>query len=293
MSVDAGRYAEGHGHNAAVCMPFDAGSANTVCRAKITSKNTNRQHIFYTDKHRQFLESNAQGRSYEALAILFNQEFGTSIGRLTISKLCRRFGFSNGMPDRRPYSGEEIEFLRRNVSGVDYATLAEMFNEQYRADINANRINANQIGELCRRHGFTNGLDCRYKIGHTEGVGRKFAHALPDGSEYINAAGYVMLKHDGVWRFKHIILWEQANGQPVPEGHYVVFGDSDKRNFSIDNLFCITAAQSAIRSTMGLQGATSELAAAGVALAQLYSRIGEKKKGLGKKRAKMFAVKDV
>jgi transposase len=239
--------------------------------------------VTYDDEHRLFLKANAQGRSYEALAALFNQEFGTDVGRLTISKLCRRFGFTNGSTSRRPYSDEQIEFLRLNAPGVDYFTLAAMFNKQFGTNINADRI-----GEICRRKGFSNGMDNRYKPGHTVNMGRKLPHALPDGSESINAAGYVMLKHNGDWQFKHIILWEQAHGKSVPEGHYIVFGDSDKRNFAIENLFCITAAQSAIRSKMGLQGATPDLAAAGVALAKLYSQIGERKKEQKKRHQQLW-----
>jgi len=109
-------------------------------------------------------------------------------------------------------------------------------------------------------------------------LGRKRANAMPDGTEIIIAEGYVMLKQEGTWRYKHILLWEQAHGRSVPEGHFIVFGDSDKRNFNTNNLFCITAAQSGFRSAMGLQGATPELAAAGVALAKLYSQISERKK---------------
>jgi len=245
------------------------------------NKKIDRRCASYTEEHRLFLETNAQGRSYEALAELFNQEFGTDIGRLTISKLCRRFGFSNGSTSRRPYSDEQIDFLRQNALGVDYATLAVMFNERFDTNIKASRI-----GETCRRKGFCNGLDGRYKEGHVENLGRKLAHSLPNGSEYIHVAGYVMLKHNDAWRFKHIVIWEQAHGKPVPEGHYIIFGDSNKRNFNIDNLFCVTAAQNAIRSTMGLQGATPELAAAGVALAKLYSQIGERTKKQKKKYQK-------
>jgi hypothetical protein len=58
-----------------------------------------------------------------------------------------------------------------------------------------------------------------------------------------------------------------------------VFGDGNKGNFNIENLFCITASQNAIRTRNGLQGATPELAATGVALAKLYSQIGERRKG--------------
>jgi hypothetical protein len=248
------------------------------CTKDIGAGNDGQANAHYTEEQLAFLQEHVQGRSYEDLALLFNKQFGTATYGRTIGRACRRRGWPNGKP-KRPYSDEEIAFLHQNAPGVDYVTLAEMFNEHFGTDATAGRI-----GELCRRKGFTNGLDCRYKIGHTEGVGRKMPNSLPDSSEYINAADYVMLKHNGAWQFKHIILWEQAHGRSVPEGHYIVFGDSNKRNFAVENLFCITAAQSALRSKYGLQGATPELAAAGVALAKLYSQIGVRKKEQKKKR---------
>ena len=320
-----------------------------ITNQQLMEHKPDRRRTSYTNKHRQFLEANAKGRSYEALAVLFNQEFGTDIGRLTISKLCRRFGISNGSTSRRPYTDEEIEFLGQNVHGMDYGTLAGMFNERFGAgvnqagvdmsytdigidqagvdtsytdigvncadshtdcfdaktnriesninnsDVNTNRTNittnrtnitAKQIGELCRRKGFTNGLDNRYKPGHTVNIGRRLPHAAPDGTEYVNAAGYVMLKHNGVWRYKHIVIWEQANGKSVPKGCFIIFGDSDKCNFDIDNLFCVTASQSGMRNAMGLQGATSELAAVGVALAGLYVEVGGRDGGKANRQKK-------
>ena len=227
----------------------------------------------YTEEHRRFLEANVRGRSYAAMAVLFNKKFGTNIGHKTIRSLCHHFDFINGKPNRRPYTDEQIEFLRQNAPGVGYAALAEMFNERFGTDTNASRI-----GEICRQKGFANGLDSRFHAGHTVNMGRTPEHAFSDGTESVTADGYVMLKHNGVLRYKHIILWEQAHGQSVPEGHHIIFGDGNKRNFNINNLFCVTAAQNAIRTRNGLQGATPELAAAGVALAKLYSQIGERKK---------------
>jgi hypothetical protein len=226
-----------------------------------------------TDVHRRFLETNVHGRSYSALAALFNREFGTAITHKTVRRLCRVFDLANGKPDRRPYSDEQIEFLRQNAPGTDYVTLTEMYNARFGTDTTAIRI-----GEICRQKGFPNGLDNRFKDGHAVNLGRKRANALPNGAEIITADGYVLQKHDGVWRYKHVLLWEQAHGQSVPEGHHIVFGDGDKRNFAAENLFCITAAQNTIRTKRGLLGATPELAAAGIALAKLYSRIGERKK---------------
>ena len=236
----------------------------------------------YTEEHRRFLEANIQGRSYSAMAVLFNQKFGTTITHKTIRSLCHRYDLSNGKPDRRPYTDEQIEFLRDNVQGISYHVLAKMFNERFDTDTTALRI-----GELCRNKGFSNGLDCRFQENHMVNLGRTPNHALPDGAETITADGYVMLKCNGVLKYKHIILWEQAHEKSVPEGHHIIFGDGNKRNFNIDNLFCVTAVQNAIRTRNKLQGKTPELAAAGVALAKLYSQIGKRKTEQDKKRKRI------
>ena len=153
-----------------------------------------------------------------------------------------------------------------------------MFNRHFNTAVTA-RI----VGEICRNHGFTNGLDCRYAEGHTVNLGRKYDHAQPDGSEYVNAAGYIIMKHNGVWRGKHTILWEQSHGQPVPEGHYIVFGDGNKSNLSIDNLHCVSASQSGILNNFKLRSEEPELAKVGVALAGLYATINKRKKKKNKK----------
>jgi hypothetical protein len=231
------------------------------------------RHHDFTDVHSQFLETSAQGRSYSALAELFNRKFNTDVTHKTIRRLCRILGFTNGKPNRIPYSDEQIGFLRQYAPDTGYSALAEMFNERFGTDTTALRI-----GELCRRKGFSNGLDSRFKGSHTVNLGRKRADALPDGTEVTTSEGYVMLKHGGAWRYKHIILWEQVHGRSVPEGHFIVFGDGNKQNIGIENLFCITSVQNGIRTKNKLQGATPELAAAGVALAKLYSQIGERTK---------------
>jgi len=239
----------------------------------------------YTEEHRRFLEAKVQGRSYSAMAVLFNKKFGTNITHKTIRSLCRRFGLTNGKPDRRPYSDEQIDFLRDNVHGVNYAILADMFNERF-----GTCATAIQLGEICRNKGFSNGLDSRFKTGHIVNMGRTPNHALPGGAETTTSDGYVMLKHDGVLKYKHIVLWEQAHRQSVPEGHHIIFGDGNRSNFNIENLFCVTATQNAIRTRNKLHGSTPELAAVGVALAKLYSQINEKKKEHKKNRRKYRQV---
>ena len=75
------------------------------------------------------------------------------------------------------------------------------------------------------------------------------------GYERVDKDGYVMVKvrdsevdgiqrnepghHNENYRFKHHIVWEQANGQSVPPGHIIVFADRDKTNFDPSNLVAV------------------------------------------------------
>ena len=70
----------------------------------------------------------------------------------------------------------------------------------------------------------------------------------PVGSERLGKDGYIMVKvrewptkpqSKDNWKFKHHVVWEQANGRPVPEGCIVFFADKDNRNFDPDNLVAL------------------------------------------------------
>ena len=87
----------------------------------------------------------------------------------------------------------------------------------------------------------------------TYGVKRRTSHgggkpSKPVGSTRMGKDGFVMVKvkewldvpqSKDNWRFKHHIVWEEANGRPLPEGHTVFFADRDKRNFDPDNLVAL------------------------------------------------------
>lgn len=44
---------------------------------------------------------------------------------------------------------------------------------------------------------------------------------------------------DDNWVMKHVLVWQEANGMEVPEGHCVVFADKDHRNFDPGNLVLV------------------------------------------------------
>lgn len=81
----------------------------------------------------------------------------------------------------------------------------------------------------------------------------------PIGYERVNVDGYVEVKvrdsrisgmqskepgkFNCNYRFKHHVVWEEANGKPVPPGTRIVFADHDKRNFDPDNLVAVPVSE--------------------------------------------------
>ena len=70
----------------------------------------------------------------------------------------------------------------------------------------------------------------------------------PVGSTRTGKDGYLMVKVEewpdvpqtkSNWRFLHHVIWEQANGRPVPDGYTVLFADHDKSNFDPGNLVAL------------------------------------------------------
>ena len=201
------------------------------------------------------------------------------------------------------YNAEHIEFIASNILGRSFKKLTDMFNKQFGMDL---RVTA--IVSLSDRYGLHNGRDTRlnkgyeptqFKKGHVpankgqKGIGgweptqfkkgNKPANWVPIGSERLNGDGYVDIKvADGKlqknWRGKHILIWEAANG-PVPKGHVVIFGDRNRRNFKVDNLILVSRKQLVRLNKFNLIQNDAELTRTGIIIADIYNKIGERKKG--------------
>ena len=84
------------------------------------------------------------------------------------------------------------------------------------------------------------------------GGGRK---RRPVGAERESDKGYTLVKvareasvpqSKDNWRMKHVLVWEKANGQELPEGMDVVFADRDCKNFDPENLVAVPHALMAL-----------------------------------------------
>ncbi|TGE36037.1 HNH endonuclease [Desulfosporosinus fructosivorans] len=179
-----------------------------------------------------------------------------------------------------------------------------MFNGKFGMDL---KVSA--IVSLSDRHGLHNGRDTRlnkgyeptqFRKGHVpankgqKGIsypgmkhtqfkkGNKSHNWSPLGSERITKDGYIQVKIDDGkfqhnWKGKHLLIWESTNG-PVPKGHVVIFGDGNRRNFELDNLILVSRKQLVKLNKLHLIQNDADLTRTGVIIADIYNKIGERKK---------------
>lgn len=209
----------------------------------------------------------------------------------------------------RKYNEEHIAFIAANITNRSFKELTEMFNERFRMDmtISAMISTADRYGlHNGRNTRFDNwlapaGVRYRFSKGHVptnkgkKGISHPGMEATqfkkgqmphnykPIGSERINGDGYVDIKiQDGKaqknWRGKHILIWEKHHGQPVPEGHAVIFGDGNRRNFDPDNLILVSREQLVRMNQKNLIRNDAELTRTGVIIADICNKIGKRKK---------------
>lgn len=202
----------------------------------------------------------------------------------------------------KKYTAEQIEYIAANITGRRFTELTAMFNDRF--GLNISKF---AMVSLSDSHGLHNGRDCRFNTGYEptqfrkgmtpwnkgkKGISgyeptqfkkdHKPTNYKPVGTERTNTDGYVEIKiaDPGKWKSKHIIIWEETNG-PVPKGHVVIFADGNHQNVTLDNLLLISRRELAVMNKRGLIANNVELTKTGIAIADIYLKIGERKKGRG------------
>lgn len=192
------------------------------------------------------------------------------------------------------YTTSEIEYLGEITPGRTNKEITEMFNQKFNLDLSKKAISATrkrfrfltgsngqfEKGRIPINKGkkkyWKGGEETQFKVGHRP------HNWVPIGSERITKDGYVQIKiQEGKfqknWKGKHILIWEEHNG-PVPEGHNVIFGDGDKRNFDLNNLILVSKKQMLGLNRNNLIQKDAELTRIGIVIADLNSKISERGK---------------
>lgn len=192
---------------------------------------------------------------------------------------------------RRRYTGEEIDFLRKNAPGRHYHEIVEMFNKKFEYQIDAKKLKY-----TLRNHNISIGLSGQFEKGiipHNKGkkfpgtgnrtTFRKGAtphNKMDVGEDTITTDGYVKTKiaEPDVWEYKHKLIWKEKNG-PIPEGHSVIFADGNKLNLDIDNLLLVSKAELLMMNRRKLISEDSELTKTGLNVVKVMNKIHKIKKG--------------
>lgn len=169
----------------------------------------------------------------------------------------------------RKFTSEHISFIKERITGNTYKDVAKMFKNNFGIELSKQQI----IG-LIRRNGLHNGLK-GYKKAYLNGIktrykkGSKPWQYKPIGSERA-CRGVVDIKiaEPNTWKSKHTLIWENEHGK-VPKGYVVIFADSDKNNFNIDNLLLVKRNELLIMNAKGYITKDTELTKVGKAVAGL------------------------
>lgn len=253
----------------------------------------------YTPEMQAFIAENVKGRRYAELAKLMSARFGITFTASQMHAYAQNHHLSNGMPTG-PLVGERpllfpepiLTFIRENAEGRTTAELQRLVNATFGTE-----YTESQTRQVKQRNHIQSGVDTRIKPGSIPpNKGKKGYCApgcekswfqkghepnnhLPVGSEVMRTDGYLQVKiaEPNVWKLKHILIWEEANG-PVPKGSVLLFLDGNHRNTALENLTLISRAELARLNQRGLIKDDAELTQSGVLVARLISEIGKAKK---------------
>ncbi|MDI9412754.1 MAG: HNH endonuclease signature motif containing protein [Bacillota bacterium] len=253
----------------------------------------------YDDEVRQFIFDNVEGTTTRDLVELVNSKFNLSF---TVNKMRSfkknhnlrsntRVGVEPGQPTKL-FPAEIFYYILENYRGVGPKEMMERLNSKFGTE-----YSHQQLKSFYNNRKLNSGLDGRFKPGrvphnkgtrglHKGGEATQFKKGnlphnyQPVGTVRVNSEGYIDIKiaDPNVWKGKHILVWEQHNG-PVPEGHCVIFGDRNRRNFDPENLILVSRAQLARLNQNGLIKDDADLTKAGLNIVNLQQLIADHKKG--------------
>lgn len=195
----------------------------------------------YTEEMCQFLIEYAPKHRISEIQAAFEGRFGIKPTKAAVSVKISRLGV---------HSCFDGKFQKGRTSPNKGKKLEEMMPPESAARFRQNQF---QKGHKLKQV---------YKVGDEKVVSHDFLAVLtPEG-----------------WKRKHYLVWEQHHGK-VPEGHYVVFADGNKRNFDIENLVCVSCSQHIKLGRMGVYGSGKEIIEASKALVDLQSKLYKLERG--------------
>lgn len=198
----------------------------------------------YTDEQLEYLKEISPKHTNKETTKMFNKKFNLNQSARTISYYRK----SHNIPSK--YSGVQ----ETNEDGT-FKKGKTPWNKGLKGYMGANRTS--------------------FKKGHVSNI-------KPVGSERVcTKDNYIIVKTENPnkWEHKHRVIWKKHHGE-IPEGHAILFGDGDIRNFDIDNLICVSRAQLAMLNKNNMIQNNVELTKTALNIIDLQRKISERSEAL-------------
>lgn len=105
---------------------------------------------------------------------------------------------------------------------------------------------------------------------------------LPIGTEYVKGDGMVLVKiARNKWEYKQRLIYKEHYGVELTEEDYIIFLDSDRTNFDINNLQCVSRRVASILSNQQLKSSNVNITKLGINIANLMIKTKQLQKEKG------------
>lgn len=222
----------------------------------------------YSEEETAYIKEVAVGRKNKEIAELVNKRFDTDRTALSIAAMKTRSGIVSFPQKNKPYTEEQIEYIRQIATGRTNLEITKMYNKKFKEERSESGISSIRL-----KYDILTGNDGRYKKGQISDK-RK-----PIGSTRTSKEGYQDIKvlegrGKKNWDRLHKVIWEKKHG-PVPEGHIIMFGDGDKSNLDVNNLICINRGQMARLNKTDMIQSDADLTRVALNIIELESKVSE------------------
>lgn len=213
----------------------------------------------YTDEQIEFLRETVPHHPYLEIARMFEDRFGEPVTPRQLALAANRNGIKRDTGELR-WTEQMFEFMREIIPGHSEWEIGAMFEHRYGA-----RLSHSQIERVKRKLGIKS---------ETRQRDSDHSRLLPIGTESMQGRYWHVLTEKG-WVQKSHIVWEKANGRPVPEHAMIIFADKDRNNFDPDNLVAVDKSDWVTIARGGAEFCNRETLEAAVAIAQLKHGISD------------------
>lgn len=199
----------------------------------------------YTVEENEWIVANYGDGDINDTLDRFGEKFGWKPTRQALYQKAYKFGLvKRRRSDERgrlvertvrwssPNCADFLAWMLENDRGHSIAAVVDDFEREF-----GFRLTRTQVSQFRARYG----------------VGRRAGHSnrgndRPIGYERDSGKGYILVKvrekpdvplSKDNWRMKHHLVWEEANGKPVPDDCEIVFADRDSSNLDPSNLVAV------------------------------------------------------